>query len=132
MSDAVLVAGVTSATSVITGIVAALTAWRASRAASRSSKAANRIEEIEVALSGMEKLTAAQDRRIAAQDLRIAALEQELQTVKTALVAEQQQHAETRELLRIAMRHIRDMLSWLGSDRGSEPPAVPDELTHQL
>lgn len=73
----------------------------------------------------MEKL-------VAAQDKRIGALERELQTVKDALLVEQQQHAATRELLRIAMRHIRDMLSWLVSDRGGDPPAVPDELTHQL
>ncbi len=58
----------------------------------------------------MEKL-------VAAQDKRIGALERELQTVKDALMDEQRQHAATRELLRIAMRHIRDMLSWLGSAR---------------
>ena len=88
----------------------------------------------------MEKL-------VAAQDKRIGALERELQTVKDALMDEQRQHAATRELLRIAMRHIRDMLSWLGSarlgsarlgsarlssDRAADPPPVPEELTHQL
>lgn len=127
-----LLALASAAATVITGIVAAVVGWRSSRVVARSSRDANRIDEIEMVLSGMEKLAAAQDARIAAQDIRIAALERELATVKDALLVEQQQHAATRELLRIAMRHIRDMLSWLGSDRGMEPPAVPDELTHQL
>ncbi len=118
MSDAVLVTGVSAVSAIIAAVV---TGW----AARRTAADAHRVDAFEASLTGMEKL-------IAAQDIRITALERELVTVEEALIAEQLQHAATRELLRIAMRHIRDMLSWLGGDRSSVPPAIPEELTHQL
>lgn len=91
----------------------------------RNARDANRVDEFEAALAGLKEV-------IAGLRVRVGDVETELGTVKVALVAEQQQHAATRELLRIAMRHIRDMLSWLGGDRHAAPPTVPDELTHQL
>lgn len=91
----------------------------------RNARDTNRIDEFEATLAGLKEV-------IAGLRVRITDVETELGTVKTALVAEQQQHAATRELLRIAMRHIRDMLSWLGGTRVTDPPPVPDELTHQL
>lgn len=112
-------------TTAIAAVAAVVSAIITAVLARRTGAATNRVDAVEVTVTGMEKL-------VAAQDKRIGSLERELVTVKDALLVEQQQHAATRELLRIAMRHIRDMLSWLGSDRGSEPPAVPDELTHQL
>lgn len=118
MSEPVITAAVSAAAAIIAATIAAVLARR-------TGVDNNRVDAVEVAVGGMEKL-------VDAQEHRIGALERELQTVKDALMVEQQQHASTRELLRIAMRHIRDMLSWLGSDRGSAPPAVPDELTHQL
>jgi hypothetical protein len=122
VSDAVLIAGVAAAASVSGAVfTAAMASWSTRKTAGD----ANRIEGVEVAVGGMEKL-------VAAQDKRIGSLEREVEIVKGALLDEQQQHAATRELLRIAMRHIRDMLSWLGGDRTAEPPNVPDELTHQL
>ncbi len=118
MSDPVVIAAVSAAVALA---AAAITAILGRRSASE----ANKIDAFEASLTGLEKV-------VEAQDTRIASLERELGTVKTALVSEQRQHAETRELLRIAMRHIRDMLSWLGGDRSNDPPAVPDALTHQL
>lgn len=118
MSDTVLGAGVAAVSAVIAAVV---TGWAARRGAAD----ANRVDAFEASVTGLEKL-------VAAQDVRITALERELSTVKAALLVEQQQHSGTRELLRIAMRHIRDMLAWVGGDRSSPPPRVPDELTHQL
>lgn len=118
MSEPVVTTAIAAIAAVISAIITAVLARR-------TGAATNRVDAVEVTVTGMEKL-------VAAQDKRIGSLERELATVKDALLVEQQQHAATRELLRIAMRHIRDMLSWLGSDRAAAPPAVPDELTHQL
>lgn len=129
MSDAVVIAGVSAAAALIgaaiTSVVGAVYARRSARDATRVNEFEASTARLEAAVAGLEKLAAGQDKRI-------SALERELDSVKTSLVAEQQQHAETRELLRIAMRHIRDMLAWVGGDRSSPPPRVPDELTHQL
>lgn len=113
-----MIAAVSAVSALAAAVVSALIARR-------SAGDANRIDAFEASLAGMEKVAAAQDKRI-------GALERELETVKGALLVEQQQHSATRELLRIAMRHIRDMLSWLGGDRNVAPPTVPDELMHQL
>ena len=118
MSDAVVIAAVSAVSAVIAAITTGLFARR-------SAGDANRIDAFAASLAGMEKL-------VSSQDKRIDTLERELETMKGALEREQQQHAATRELLRIAIRHIRDMLSWLGGDRAAAPPPVPDELTHQL
>jgi septal ring factor EnvC (AmiA/AmiB activator) len=118
MSDPVLIAAVSAVAAVAAAVVTAMIGRK-------NVRDTNRVSEFEAALAGLEAV-------IAAQGKRIGDVEAELQTVKTALVTEQQQHSETRELLRVAMRHIRDMLSWLGGDRTAAPPPVPDELTHQL
>lgn len=118
MSEPVVTTAIAAFAAVISAVITAVLARR-------TGAANTRVDAVEVTVNGMEKL-------VDAQDKRISGLERELVTVKDALLVEQQQHAATRELLRIAMRHIRDMLSWLGSGRGTEPPAVPDELTHQL
>lgn len=112
-------------TTVIAALAAVISAVITAMLARRTGVDNNRVDAVEATVNGMEKLNEALDKRI-------GALERELATVKDALLKEQEQHAATRELLRIALRHIRDMLSWLGSDRGAEPPAVPEELTHQL
>jgi septal ring factor EnvC (AmiA/AmiB activator) len=91
----------------------------------RNVRDTTRIDEFQAALAGLKEV-------IAAQGVRLESLESDLVAVKTALVDERKQHNETRELLRVAMRHIRDMLSWLGGNRADAPPTVPDELTHQL
>lgn len=118
MSDPVLGAAIAAVSAVAAAMI---TAWLARRQARDN----NRIAEIDANLAVMNELNGCLEKRV-------EALERELATVKDALLKEQEQHAATRELLRIAMRHIRDMLSWLGSDRAGEPPEVPDELTHQL
>jgi hypothetical protein len=91
----------------------------------RSASEANRIDAFEASLDGLGKV-------VEAQDKRIKSLESELGTVKTALVDEQQQHGATRELLRLALKHIRYMRAWLAGDRSGEPPWVPDELNAHL
>lgn len=111
MSDPAIVAVVSAVAALAAAVVTAVLGRR-------SAREANEVNRFEASLAGLET--------------RIESLERELQTVKTALVAEQQQHAATRDLLRIAMKHIRDMLSWLGGDRRVAPPDVPDELTHHL
>lgn len=118
MSDTVIIASVSACAAVIAAVVTAVLGRR-------NVRDTNRVDEFEAALAGLKEV-------IAAQGKRLEAVETELGTVKSALVAEQAQHNETRELLRIAMRHIRDMLSWLGGDRKADPPPVPDQLTHQL
>lgn len=118
MSDPAVVAVIAAVSAVVASVVTGILARR-------SAHEANRVDAFEASLAGLESV-------LKAQGHRIAALELELGTMKTALVQEQQQHASTRELLRIAMKHIRDMLSWLGGDRRTDPPPVPDELTHQL
>ncbi len=118
MSDPAVIASVSAAAALAAAVITAILGRR-------SSSEANTIDRFEASLAGLKTIVDAQGRRI--DDL-----EQELTTVKSSLVDEQKQHAATRELLRIALRHIRDMLSWLGGDRAADPPIVPDELTHQL
>lgn len=118
MSDPAIVAVVSAVAALAAAVITAVLGRR-------SASEANKIDMFEANLNGMEKI-------VEAQGLRIESLEREVDTVKRALVTEQEQHAATRELLRIAMKHIRDMLSWLGGDRRGAPPEVPDELTHHL
>lgn len=91
----------------------------------RSASDANKVDIFEASLAGLQSV-------LEAQDKRIGDLENELGSVKLSLVSEQREHSATRELLRIALKHIRDMIGWLGGDRTADPPAVPDELTHAL
>lgn len=102
----------------VAAVIAALAAIVTAVLSRRSSQEANKVDQFQAITDALEK--------------RIEVLERELGTVKTALVDEQTRHGETRELLRVAMKHIRDMLSWLGGNRAAEPPTVPDALTHQL
>lgn len=125
MTDAVIIAGVAAVASVIGAAITAILGRR-------NVHDANRVDEFEATIDGMKEIIAGLKEVLTAQGVRLSGVEEELGTVKTALVTEQKQHSETRELLRIALRHIRDMLVWLGGDRDTEPPAVPDELTHQL
>jgi hypothetical protein len=60
---------------------------------------------------------------------RVMKLEDEIQTVEKNLEREQEEHSRTRELLRISLRHIRDVLEWSAGSRERPIPAVPAELT---
>lgn len=68
----------------------------------------------------------------AALDKRIDDLQEEVDRLSTKLDAEQRQHKETRARLRAALRHIRAMMAWLGTDRSGPPPEVPLELIDEL
>jgi len=73
-----------------------------------------------------------------ALDARIADLEREVQTVKSLLKEEQVAHHRTAALLRVALRHIRDVVAWDKTRAWQEVisptpmPAVPDELLGEL
>lgn len=126
MSDtAVIVAALAALASIVAATVAAILTRR-------SASEANKIDAFEASLDGLGKVVEAQGRVIADQDRRIESFERELGTMKTALVEEQQQHGRTRELFRLALKHIRYMRAWLDTDRSTEPPWVPEELHQHL
>jgi len=84
--------------------------------------------------SNIDKFTAI----VNALDFRIADLERETQAVKILLKEEQAEHRRTAALLRIALRHIRDVVAWDKTRAWHEAtsptpmPALPDELLGEL
>lgn len=62
---------------------------------------------------------------------RVTALETKLADVEKQLGDERTEHARSRDLLRIALRHIRDIVAWGSSDRSTPLPDPPKELLDQ-
>lgn len=56
------------------------------------------------------------------------ALDKRIEDLEGALKAERDGHQVTRELLRIALRHIRAILVWSAGPRDTPLPDPPDEL----
>lgn len=69
---------------------------------------------------------------VAALNIRINDLKDQVAKVEASLATEKTEHRATSRRLRLALRYIRDMLSWLGGDRAAEPPSVPIELADEL
>lgn len=63
---------------------------------------------------------------------RVTALEEKLTSVEGALDKEREQHSLARSLLQIALRYIRDVLSWGVGDRAHPLPEPPPELFRHL
>lgn len=118
MSDPTVIAAVSAAAALAAAVITAIVGRR-------SATDALKVDVFEASLRGLQSVMEAQDKRI-------GDLERQLGAVQSALLTEQQEHASTHELLQLALRHIRDMLRWLGGDHTAEPPAVPEELSHQL
>ncbi|WP_237082240.1 hypothetical protein [Mycobacteroides abscessus] len=59
-------------------------------------------------------------------------LEEKLVAVEAAYSNEQEQHGNTRGLLRIALRYIRDVLAWGVGDRVHPLPEPPAEIFRHL
>lgn len=83
-----------------------------------SGRAAVRVDKFEAITNALNK--------------RIDDLQEEVARLSGKLDTEQRQHNETRTRLRAALRHIRAMLAWLGTDRQSAPPTVPSALIDEL
>lgn len=83
-----------------------------------NNKAAVRVDQFEAITGALNK--------------RIDDLQEEVGRLSDKLDTEQRQHHETKRRLRAALRHIRAMMAWLGTDRGSDPPDVPRELVDEL
>ncbi len=63
---------------------------------------------------------------------RVTDLEVRLETVEGQLNTERQQHSRARELLRVSLRHIRDVIAWGIGDRQRPLPTPPVELFQHL
>lgn len=61
-------------------------------------------------------------------EIRINDLEESLKGLKTDLGTEKVEHNETRELLRIALRHIRAVIIWSAGPQTEPVPYPPSEL----
>lgn len=68
----------------------------------------------------------------AALNTRIDDLQEQVDGLEESLADEKREHGATRKRLRAALRHIRAMMAWLGTDRSSDPPDVPQELVDEL
>lgn len=60
------------------------------------------------------------------------ALEARVKALEDSLQQEYKEHGKTRRLLHSAVQHIRDMLSWLATDRTATPPPVPSDILREL
>lgn len=139
MSDPAVIAAVSAAAAIAAAVITAFLSRRSASEANKIASEANKIAAFETSLDGLSKVVDglskvvdAQGKVVVTQDGRIESLERELGTVKTALVEEQQRHGVTRELFRLALKHIRYMRAWLDTDRSAEPPWVPEELHPHL
>lgn len=62
---------------------------------------------------------------------RLASVEAKVQTLEGTLSDERKEHSRTKELLRTALRHIREVTAWAAGPRIAEPPAAPAELVKE-
>lgn len=60
------------------------------------------------------------------------ALKERVGTLEISLQGEQNAHEETRSLLRVALRHIRDVVAWSVGDRKTAIPEPPKELMEKV
>lgn len=63
---------------------------------------------------------------------RVTDLETSLTRVEQSLKDEQLNHERTRNLFRLALRHIRDVVTWGASERDKPLPVPPAELTSEM
>jgi len=63
---------------------------------------------------------------------RLAKVETRLDTVERERDAERQEHGFTKEMLRSALRWIREALAWAAGPRLTEFPPAPPELMKEL
>ncbi|MGB5794442.1 MAG: hypothetical protein WBH51_01470 [Mycolicibacter algericus] len=63
---------------------------------------------------------------------RVTTLEGKVSTLEAALDSEKGEHSKTRDLLRLALRHIRDILAWGAGDRTGPLPDPPEGILHEL
>lgn len=63
---------------------------------------------------------------------RIKDLEDSLRELKEELKGEREEHHETRELLRIALRHIRAVIVWAAGPQTEPLPLPPHELLDHI
>lgn len=63
---------------------------------------------------------------------RLTKVEARLDSVEKELADERSAHSQTKDLLRSALRHIREFTAWLNGPRHSEAPQTPQELVTQL
>jgi|SRR5690606_6837801 len=63
---------------------------------------------------------------------RVTDLETSLARVEKSLQLERENHERTRNLLRLALRHIRDVLTWGASERNDPLPDPPNELISEM
>lgn len=63
--------------------------------------------------------------RLTQVEARVDSLEKELDNERSA-------HGLTKDILRSALRHIREFTAWLNGPRHSEAPATPAELLKEL
>lgn len=69
---------------------------------------------------------------ISALELRVSGLERELGTVKQSLIDEQAAHRRTQEGFRLALRYIRELITWARGSRAAPMPSAPAELETEL
>lgn len=105
----------TALLTVVAPLIAALigAAW-----GRRSSKEANDIASFSALVDGFAK--------------RVDTLEDEVRELKRSLGKEQDEHRRTRQLLGVALRHIRDIVAWSLGDRLLPIPVPPQELLEQI
>lgn len=63
---------------------------------------------------------------------RVKTVEEKLDLVEKSLESERTEHQRTRGLLRVALKHIRDVVEWSAGDRHTTIPIPPPELMGQL
>lgn len=63
---------------------------------------------------------------------RLASVEAKVETLESTLNEERTEHSRTRDVLRVALRHIRDVVAWGAGPRLTELPPPPAELVKEL
>ena len=102
----------------------ALGGWMGSILARRSAREANDIEKFRLFIEAYQQLAG-----------RVTGVEKQLSTVNTELAAERNahkaarvEHQRVRDLLRLALQHIQNVITWSVGDRVAPIPVPPRDL----
>lgn len=63
---------------------------------------------------------------------RLTKVEARVDTLEGELSEERKGHGLTREMLRVALRFIHDVVAWAAGPRITEPPAPPADLMREI
>jgi len=123
----------TAALGAVSVIVVGFLTWHAARqASSRTAEVAQKTGELNAEIAKEANDIRRFEAIVKALEARVDDLEKTLAKIEQALVTEQAAHRQTHELLRLALRYIRELVTWARTDQRVPMPPAPADLEADL